>query len=164
LEYPFAPRDGETTEIGGIQMSSHTQRVRALSLVLLIGSLLTTVGCISNSFRNIQDVAVQRYDSKPLTMTDMEHAIRLAAIQEEWQKADLAEPGHMVITKADDDSQRSMTVDVLFTTSQFSIKYKDSRGYHYDPASGRIDHHYLSMTDDLRGRIRDAVQQITPGA
>ena len=145
-------------------MSRRTQRVKLLSLTLFTGSLLMIVGCVSNSFRNIQDVDVQRYDFKPVTMTDMEHAIRLAAIQEEWQKADLAEPGHLVVTKVDEDGQRSMTVDVFFTASQFSIKYKDSRGYHYDAASGRIDHHYLSMTDDLRGRIRDTLQEITPGA
>jgi hypothetical protein len=145
-------------------MSRHTRRVKALSLALLAGGLLMLAGCVPQSFRNIQDVGVQRYDSKPVTMTDMEHAIRLAAIQEEWQKADLAEPGHMVVTKVDEDGQRSMSVDVFFTTTQFSIKYKDSRGYHYNPAANRIDHHYLSMTDDLRDRIRDAVQQITPGS
>ena len=145
-------------------MSSRTQRMKALSLALFTGSLLTVVGCVSNSFRNIQDVAVQRYDSKPLTMTDMEHAIRLAAIQQEWQKADVVEPGHMVVTKVDDNGQRSMTVDVIYTTSQFSINYKDSRGYNYNPAANQIDHHYLSMTDDLRENIRDALQQITPGS
>ncbi|HEY1774046.1 MAG TPA: hypothetical protein VGH91_12740 [Gammaproteobacteria bacterium] len=129
-----------------------------------MASLLMIAGCISNTFANIQDVGVQRYDAKPVTMADMERVIRIAAFQEEWQKADLVEPGHMVVTKVDENGERSMTVDVLFTTTLFSIKYKDSRGYHYDPAANRIDHHYLSMTDDLRDRIRETLQVITPSS
>ena len=144
-------------------MNTRVYGKNLLSLILL-AALGLVAGCVPNTMRNIQDVGVQRYDSKPLTMTDMEHAIRLAAIQENWQKADLVEPGHMAITKLDEDGKRSMTVDVYFTTSQFSIKYKDSHGYHYDAMRQRIDHHYLSMTDDLRDRIRDTLQEITPGA
>ena len=138
--------------------------LRATTSFLLLSAMVALVGCVPNTMRNINDVAVERYDSKPVTMTDMEHAIRLAAFQEEWNKADLVEPGHMVVTKVDEDGKRSMTVDVFFTASQFSIKYKDSHGYNYDAEAGRIDHHYLSMTDDLRDRIRDTLQQITPGA
>jgi len=144
-------------------MAMMMRRAKVLAFALLTGSLLSIAGCVPNTMRNIQDVDVERYDSKPVNMTDMEHAIRLAAFQEGWQKADLAEPGHMVVTKVDEDGKRSMTVDVLFTTNQFSIKYKESRGYHYDAMNRRIDHYYLSMTDDLRDRIRDTLQQITPG-
>jgi len=136
---------------------------RAISLLLSLSVITALAGCVPNTMRNIQDVPVERFDSKPINMTDMEHAIRLAAFQEEWEKVDLAAPGDMVVTKVDEDGKRSMTVDVLFTTSQFSIKYKTSTGYHYDPSVRRIDHHYLSMTDDLRDRIRDALQEITPG-
>jgi|SRR5579859_1104173 len=132
--------------------------------LILLAALSLIAGCVPNTMRDIQGVAVERYDSKPVTMTDMEHAIRLAAFQEGWQKADLVEPGHMVVTKVDEDGKRSMVVDVFFTTSQFSIKYKESRGYNYNAESHRIDHHYLSMTDDLRDRIRDTLQQIIPGA
>lgn len=138
--------------------------IRNGSLLILSAAFALLAGCVPNTMRNINDVSVERFDSKPVNMTDMEHAIRLAAFQEEWQKADLVEPGHMVVTKVDEDGQRSMTVDVFFTTSQFSIKYKANRGYNYNAASQKIDHHYLSMTDDLRDRIRDALQQITPGA
>jgi hypothetical protein len=129
---------------------------------MLLATLALVAGCVSQTMRNIDDVAVDRYDAKPVSMIDMEHAIHLAAFQEEWQKADMVEPGHMVLTKEDEDGRRSMSVDVFFTTSKFSIKYKESRGYHYE--GNRIDHHYLSMTDDLRDRIRDALQQVTPGA
>ena len=134
------------------------------SLLILSAVFALLTGCVSNIMRNINDVSVERFDSKPVNMTDMEHAIRLAAFQEEWQKADLVEPGHIVATKVDEDGKRSMSVDVFFTASQFSIKYKANRGYNYNAMSQKIDHHYLSMTDDLRDRIRDALQQITPGA
>jgi exosome complex RNA-binding protein Csl4 len=134
----------------------------ALFFVLLAAMGLS--GCVPIKFRNIDNVSVERFDSKPVNMTDMEHAIRLAAFQEGWDKADLAGPGDIVVTKVDEDGKRSMTVDVLFTTSQFSIHYKTSSGYHYDALNGHIDHHYLSMTDDLRDRIRDTLQEITPGA
>ena len=138
-------------------------RTRA-RFVLLSACLALLGGCVPNIMRNIQDVPVERFDSKPVNMTDMEHAIRLAAFQEGWEKTELAGPGDMLVTKVDEDGKRSMSVDVFFTTSQFSIKYKTSTGYHYDVPSQRIDHHYLSMTDDLRDRIRDALQEITPGA
>lgn len=141
-----------------------SNRARYPLFVMLSAALALLTGCVPNTMRNIQDVPVERFDSKPINMTDMEHAIRLAAFQEGWEKADLAAPGDMVVTKVDEDGKRSMTVDVFFTTSQFSIKYKTSMGYHYNAASQRIDHYYLSMTDDLRDRIRDTLQEITPGA
>src|SRR5690348_17692499 len=105
---------------------------RATTSLVLLWAIMALAGCVPNTMRSINDVAVERYDSKPVTLTDMEHAIRLAAFQEGWQKADLAEPGHMLVTKVDEDGRRSMTVDVFFTNTQFSIKYKDSRGYNYN--------------------------------
>jgi hypothetical protein len=138
--------------------------IRNVSLLVMTAVCVLLTGCVPNTFRNIDNVPVERFDSKPVTLVDMEHAIRLAAFQEGWQKADVVEPGHIVTTKVDEDGKRSMTVDVLFTATQFSIHYKSNFGYHYNAAAGRIDHYYLSMTDDLRDRIRDTLQQITPGA
>ena len=144
-------------------MDAKTCARSAFSLMLLAAVSLLS-GCVSMKFRNIDNVPVERFDSKTISLTDMGHAIRLAAFQEGWQKAEVVEPGHVVATKEDEDGKRSMTVDVQFTASQFSIHYKTSRGYHYDAAANRIDHYYLSMTDDLRDRIRDTLQEITPGA
>lgn len=145
-------------------MDARRYLVRAGFASVLFAIAIILTGCGPEFVRDINDVGVQRYDSKPLTMTDMEHAIRLAAFREEWQKVDTLEPGHIVVTKEDEDGARSASVDVFYTTSSFSIKYKDSRGFNYQAANRQIDHHYLSMIDDLRGRIQDTVQDITPGA
>jgi hypothetical protein len=130
---------------------------------LLMAATLLIAGCAPEYVRDYNNISVERFDSKPLTLTDMEHAVRLAAFQEEWQKADVVEPGHIVATKEDEDGKRSASVDVIYTATQFSIHYKDSRGFRYDASDHKIEHHYLSMVDDLRGRILDAVQEITPG-
>lgn len=136
---------------------------RAGLVAVLLASSVALLGCGPEYVRDINDIGVERYDSKPLSLTDMERVIRLAAYREEWQKAEVVAPGHMLVTKVDEDGNRSASVDVFYTTSSFSIKYNASRGFHYDAGDQQIDHHYLSMVEDLRDRIRDTVQDITPG-
>lgn len=138
-------------------------KIRVFGL-LMAATLFIISGCAPEYVRDYNNISVERFDSKPLTLTDMEHVVRLAAFQEGWQKANVVEPGHILATKEDEDGSRSASVDVIYTATQFSIHYKDTRGFHYDGANHKIDHHYLSMVDDLRGRILDAVQEITPGS
>ena len=134
-----------------------------LAYAILISGSLLIVGCDA-VVRDIDGVSVERYDSKPLTMTDMEHAIRLAAFYEKWQTVEVVDAGHFVVTKVDENGRRSASVDVLYTATQFSIHYKDTRGFRYNRLTRGIDHHYESMVEDLSERIKETVQEITLGA
>lgn len=124
---------------------------------LLGAALLATalvVGCTAQ-VRDINDVAVLRDDGVPITLDQMQQVIRNAAARQGWQKADLVQPGHFVITKR--EGYKSESVDLLYTASDFSIHYKDSQGLRYHPTPNTIAHSYKSDINDLRDEIVDEV-------
>lgn len=126
---------------------------------LLVGALL--IGCAPLPLVDMNHEPVQRQDGKTLSIEDMEHAIRMAALMEEW-KPEVAAPGHIVATRRDDDNAWTLSVDITYSATEYSVDYKDSHGLDYDPMRRTIAHHAHGMMMDLEDRIRDAIQDIVP--
>lgn len=135
------------------------KRQSGMALSLLAGALL--IGCAPLPVVNVDHEQVQREDGKKLSMDDMEHAIRMAALMEEWQPQMVA-PGHIVATRRDDDNAWTLSVDITYSATEYSVDYKDSHGLDYNPVKHVIAHHAHGMISDLQDRIRDAVQDIVP--
>jgi hypothetical protein len=136
---------------------------RKLGPMLIVLGALSVTACAPVPLVDVNNVQVMRYDAKPLTLNDMEHVIRAAAYKEEWE-AEVASPGHIVATKHSDDNSWLLSVDILFTTTDFSIHYKNSRGLDYNPVTHRIARHGRGVVEDLEERIKDTVQDVTPGS
>jgi hypothetical protein len=128
--------------------------------VLLMATAVLLTGCLEPP-QDINNASVARYDGKPFTLDEMEQAIRRAAFMEGWQQLDLMAPGHFVVTKHQDEGEWSATVDIFYTTSDFSIRYKDSKGL-VNYSAGVISHQYPSMVEDLYGRIRKLLRELPP--
>lgn len=133
-----------------------------LGMLLISAAALLAVGCADKPVKDVDHQTVTRYDGKPLSMADMEHAIRAAAYRQEWQQVSVVEPGHIVATQKDDKGKWSMTVDILYTAADFSIHYKDSQGLKYNAMTHVIGRRYPGAVEDLSDTIKDAVQDITP--
>lgn len=136
---------------------------RKLGQVLMIVGAILVAACAAQPIKDVNNAPVMRFDGKQLSMADMEHAIRLAAYREEW-RADVVSPGHMVAVKRDESGDWTVSVDITYTTSDFSIHYKDSQGMKYDARTHKINRKYKGMVEDLRDRIVDGVQDINPGS
>ena len=135
-----------------------------LGMLLIAAVALFAVGCADKPVRDVDHVTVTRYDGKALSLADMEHVIRAAAYRQEWQQVNVVEPGHIVATQKADDGKWSMTVDILYTTADFSIHYKDSQGLKYNGLTHVIARRYPSAVNDLSDAIRDAAQDIVPAS
>jgi hypothetical protein len=136
--------------------------LRQLLPALMAAALVLAAGCTAQ-VRDISDTAVATYEGKTLNNTDLEGVIRLAALREGWQQADLVAPGHFVLTKHSDSQRWTASVDVLFGNSSYSIHYKDSQGMRYHPTVNTIAHEYKSQINDLSDRIQEmALTRGTP--
>lgn len=136
--------------------------MRSLKTVFLVSLALILAGCLKPP-RDVNHMEVARFDGTALTMDEMEQAIRRAAYLEEWQNPQRVAPGHFVVTRAADDGSWWGTVDIFYTTTDFSIHYKDSRGLRYNGLTGVIGPHYQSMVGDLADRIENVVRAIGTG-
>ena len=132
-----------------------------LGLAVMVLWGLALAGCAPVPLADVDHVQVMRYDDKALTMNDMEHVIRIAAYKEEWE-AQTVSPGHIVATRHSSDW--TISVDILYATSDFSVHYKDSKGLQYNPLSHHIARHGRGVVSDLVDRIKDTVQDVTPGS
>jgi hypothetical protein len=133
------------------------------SLALLVLGMLLLAACVPMPVKDYNNIIVERFDGKPVTMDDMEHVIRAAAFKEEWHVQSQI-PGHIVLTKRDDDGSWTITVEVVYSTQNYSIHYVSSQGLQYDPATHKIKRRYNSAVDDLTDQINDTLQDITPGS
>ncbi|MGE5626245.1 MAG: hypothetical protein ACM3ZT_11925 [Bacillota bacterium] len=138
------------------------RRLLAVWLLSLAGLLSTA--CAPVPVTDIDHQTVYREDEKPLTLEDMTRAIRLAALRQDWKQVEVIEPGHIVATQRDEDNTKFVSVDILYTTTEYSIHYKDSKGMKYNAANRTIGHHYKSMLNDLHEEIAEMIQVVTPGS
>jgi hypothetical protein len=142
--------------------------IRKFGMVVLIVGTLMAAGCAAKPIMDYSNEIVQRYDDKALTMNDMQHAIRIALFKEAWHIQSQS-PGHIVAIKGDKSgssdhkSARVMTVDVVYTTTDFGIHYVSSEGLDYDAQSHLISREYNNAVEDLRDQIGDALQNVTTG-
>lgn len=134
---------------------------RRLAVVLSLFAGALSMGCAPLPVVNLDHEQVQRDDGKQLSLDDMEHAIRMAALMEEW-KPEVVAPGHIVATRRDDDNAWTLSVDITYSATEYSVDYKDSHGLDYNPVKHVIAHHAHGMIGDLQDRIRDAVKDIVP--
>lgn len=126
--------------------------------VLLVATL--AAGCAPLPVLNVDHEQVARYDRKPLSLADMQRVIQLAAAKEEWTTEEPS-PGHIVATRQNENEWK-IVVDILYTATDFSIHYKDSRGLYYNPMTGKLAKHGRGVMNDLHDRITDEVQNIEP--
>ena len=133
-----------------------------IMLSAVVAAAFLAVGCAPIPVLNVDHEQVMRLDGKTLTMSDMEKIVRLAAYQEEWE-TEVVSPGHIVATRQSGNDWK-LQADILYTTTDFSIHYKDSSGLQYNPMTGKIAKHGRGVMNDLEGRIKDEVQFFNPGS
>lgn len=129
----------------------------AMAAVALCG-LLVLAGCL-RAPDDVDHVAVARADGKPLTIAEMEHAIRYAVTKEEWDQLEQVAPGHYVATRTLDPGKEYASVDIFYTASDFSVHYKDSAGLRYNGLQRVIGPRYQGMVGDLVERIHDVAAE-----
>ena len=130
-----------------------TTKVPALILAWVV---LLSSGCILKAPQDINHAPVSHYDGTPISLAEMEGAIRHAAALEDWKTVDVVGPGHLVATRYEDGPQQpadewTATVDIYFTTTDYSIHYKSSTSL--NAHAGVIAKHYQDMVADLAVRI-----------
>ncbi len=140
----------------------NARRLLALLLLSIVGFLSSA--CAPVPVTDVDHVTVYRADGKPLSLTDMAHAIRLAALRQDWKQVNEIEPGHIVATQRDEDNTKLVSVDIIYTTTEYGIHYKESQGMKYNAMNRTIARHYRSMVSDLREEIGEMIQVITPGS
>ena len=128
-------------------------------LMAILFAALLAAGCAPLPVLTVDHQQVMRVDGKPLTMDDMERVVRVAAYEEDWDLQPES-PGYVVATKRSDNDWK-LTVEIVYTANDFSIRYKDSTGLQYDPMRGTIAKHGRGVMEDLRDRIKDEVQLLS---
>lgn len=136
-------------------------QTRLFALCLLL--LTALAGCLLRAPDNFEHMPVAHADGRPLTLEEMEHAIRYAALKEEWETLATVSPGHIVATRTIEAGKEYATVDILYTTEDFSIHYKDSAGLRYDALHDVIGPRYQGMVEDLAERINEVVYKSDTG-
>jgi len=102
------------------------KKISYLSMLFVIGVLALT-GCRSDMVMNINDAAIS-VDNKH-SMTDIKKAIKRAGGSLGWQMKESG-PGQMVGTLI--LRTHVAVVDITYSDSKYSIKYKDSKNLNYD--------------------------------
>jgi hypothetical protein len=129
--------------------------------VLAVAAVLALAGCRSAPLHNPTDIAFPEpaASSMPtLTLEDYKNAIIRAGAKRGWFFEEEA-PGHL-IGNVTVRGKHFATVDVLFDTEEFSIKYRDSRNLDYDPSTGRIHTNYNSWVTNLQKDIQAEIVQM----
>ena len=128
---------------------------------LAVAVVLALAGCRSAPLHNPTDIAFPEpaASSMPrLTLEDYKDAIIRAGAKRGWFFEEEA-PGHLIGNVAV-RGKHFATVDVLFDTEAFSIKYRDSRNLDHDPSTGRIHTNYNSWVTNLQNDIQAEIVQM----
>lgn len=128
---------------------------------LAVAVVIAVAGCRAAPIHNPSDIAFPEpaVSGKPtLTLEDYRNAIIRAGARRGWTFEEEA-PGHLIGNVAV-RGKHFATVDVLFDTEQFSIKYRDSRNLNYNPSRGEIHPNYNSWVTNLQKDIQAEIIQM----
>lgn len=107
---------------------------------------------------NFENVSILRADGKPLTAEKVKRAILLAGVRHNWSITP-DKNGQMIAT-INVRGKHTATVEIPYSASSFSIKYRDSVNLSYrkdDTGVEMIHPNYNRWIDNLR---RDIVSQV----
>lgn len=104
---------------------------KLFAIVLLAGlSLAIATGCrTSTPVYNVQDATVMTNSDKPATANDVKKAILRAGATLGWNMKE-EKPGHIIGTL--NLRSHMAQVDIKYSTSTYSITYRDSQNLNYD--------------------------------
>lgn len=131
---------------------------RTARSVLLAGLVLIVLaGCRSGAILDIRDAGIPATVGQTMTMDDIAKGILAAGSKHGWTMA-IQTQGHIVGTLI--LRKHTAIVDVFYSTTSYSILYKDSTNLKYDPATKTIHANYSSWVRNLH----TAIQQELRGA
>jgi hypothetical protein len=137
--------------------SNFRSSVYALS-VLLLGLCISTGALAARATKmdTFDNIPLQSASGKSLTLAQVKQAITSAAKSREWAVKDSG-PSQITATILVRGEFR-VTVDIPFTTKEFSIKYASSENLNYKESSkGPMIHpNYNKWVKNLSGDIRNA--------
>ena len=136
--------------------------MRRIIPVLAVAAIIALAGCRAVPMHNPSDIAFAEpaaVESTPrLTLEDYKNAIIRAGAKRGWSFEEQA-PGHLIGDVAV-RGKHFATVDVLFNTEEFSIKYRDSRNLNYDARRAEIHPNYNSWVTNLQKDIQAEIIQM----
>jgi hypothetical protein len=108
---------------------------------------------------NHENIPVQAASGKQLTAEQVKKAIMTASAPRDWTISE-AGPGKLVGT-LHVRGKHTIVVEIAYSGSQYSIKYRDSTNMKYVPdgATGTIHPFYNRWVDELRAAIRDQLSR-----
>jgi len=113
--------------------------------------LIMLVGCRSGSILDIRDAGIPAAVGQSMTMDDVAKGIIAAGSKHGWTMA-IQTQGHIVGTLV--LRRHTAVVDIFYSTSSYSILYKDSTNLKYDATRKTIHGNYTSWIRNLHDAIQ----------
>ena len=113
--------------------------------------LIMLVGCRTGSILDIRDAGIPAAPGQNVTMDDVAARIMTAGSKHGWTMA-IQTQGHIVGTLA--LRRHTAVVDIFYSTSSYSILYKDSSNLKYDATRKTIHANYTSWIRNLHDAIQ----------
>ncbi len=122
-------------------------------LVLAVLLMLTfAIGCRPGTgVINLQNIAVTTTNQEAVKAEDVRKAILAGCVASGWTAHEVS-PGHME-AKTTVRGKHYVVVDIPYTASTYSIKYKFSSHMEYNEAKNTIHPNYNSWVNTLRRNI-----------
>ncbi len=108
--------------------------------------LIMLVGCRTGTILDIRDAGIPAAVGQSMTMDDVAKGIMAAGSKHNWTMA-IQTQGHIVGTLA--LRRHTAVVDIFYSTSSYSILYKDSSNLKYDATRKTIHSNYTSWIRNL---------------
>ena len=115
--------------------------------LVFVGVLILAGGCKTNPILVEPTCSIS---VAPDQMDSMKHAIILAATRRRWSAVEL-KPGVIRCTLL--NRTHEVQVDVVYTETEFSIRYANSQDMDYDPAQRTINRKYNQWVRNLEKEI-----------
>jgi hypothetical protein len=138
-------------------------KTRSLSLALLVGLLATAPIALANDpLKELVDQEVPALkDGTRMALADVERAILDACARRKF-KATVVEPG--VINARWEHRGHSFDINIPYTNSTYSIRYKDSVRMDFNPEKRRIDDAYneyvAGLAEHIEAGLDDALSRL----
>jgi len=128
---------------------------QALLLAGLV--LIMLVGCRTGSILDIRDAGIPASANQTMTMDDTAKGIMAAGAKQGWTMA-VQTQGHIVATLV--LRRHTAAVDIFYSTSSYSILYKDSSNLKYDATRKTIHANYTSWIQNLHDAIQKELGRV----
>ena len=127
-------------------------------LCLILGLAGATLGCVRPTTR------VPNYIKEPMPVRRVPYsvtrkAIERGALNRGWQ---LEKHGARHVVATYHKGRLMAALDIYSTPDTYTIRYRDSRGFHYNPQRGSIHSRFGIWVRNLRASIRSELDQLRP--